>query len=331
MRTIYLFVLLSFILTACMQKKPMEQLDFSHYPSQEISNGSVEMKLYLPDREKGLYRATRFDWSGVIGSVKYRGHEYFGYWKDNHDPEYHEDLTGPVEGFIKPGLGYAEAKPGDGFIRLGVGILKKEDEPEYNWRKTYEILDHGIWTVKHGEDWIEFTHLLNSDFGYGYVYTKTIRLKEDGFVILHSLKNTGEKSIDTDQFNHNFFRIDGEKSGTAFQLSFPFALSAESDLKDYLEIQDHTLSFIRDLEVEESVFTELEGFGKDVKDHEISVLNRESGAGVSFRVDKPLHRMVFWACHTTLSPENFIWISVNPGEEDTWTSTYRLFILEASD
>ncbi len=33
---------------------------------------------HLPDAENGMYRATRFDWSGVIGSVKYKGHEYLG-------------------------------------------------------------------------------------------------------------------------------------------------------------------------------------------------------------------------------------------------------------
>jgi hypothetical protein len=319
-------LLISVLLTACAQKKPMENLDFSQYPSREISNGQVTMKVYLPDPEKGMYRATRFDWSGVIGSVKYRDHEYFGYWKDTHDPEYHEDLTGPVEGFIKPGLGYEEALPGEGFIRIGVGILDKEEEEEYVWDKTYTILDHGSWMVKHGDDWIEFTHRVDSDFGYAYEYTKTIRLKEAGFTIDHLLRNTGDKLIETDQFNHNFFMIDGEKSGKAFQLTFPYAPSTEYDLKGYMEIRDKHLTFIKDIEKGDHVFAELVGYGEDVEQHKVTVVNRKSGAGVSFSVDKPLHRMVFWACYTTLSPENFIWISVEPGEEENWTSEYKLFV-----
>ena len=160
-----------------------ENFDFDQFPNAIISNSEVQMKVYLPDPEKGLYRATRFDWSGVIGSVKYKGHEYFGYWKDTHDPLFHEDLTGPVEGFIEPGLGYANAKPGEKFIRIGVGILEKEDEPEYNWTKTYKILDHGEWEIDQGVDWLSFTHQISSDFGYGYIYTKTIRLKNNGVII----------------------------------------------------------------------------------------------------------------------------------------------------
>jgi len=200
------------VAVSCNTKK----VDLDQYPSALISNDEVQMKVYLPDPEKGLYRATRFDWSGVIGSVRYKGHEYFGYWKETHDPMFHEDLTGPVEGYIEPGPGYDKARPGEGFIRIGVGIIEKADAAEYNWMKTYRILDHGIWKVDKGEDWISFTHELASDFGYGYIYNKTIRLKNNGFLIEHRLKNTGEKPIETDQFNHNFFMIDSEKSGPAF-------------------------------------------------------------------------------------------------------------------
>ena len=204
-------------LGSCDQKK----VDLEHYPNTVISNNEVQMKVYLPDPEKGLYRATRFDWSGVIGSVQYKGHEYFGYWKDTHDPLFHEDLTGPVEGFIEPGLGYDDAAPGGHFIRLGVGILEKRDEKEYQSKDTYNILDHGKWKIEHGEDWLRFTHEIKSEIGYGYIYEKKIKLKSNGFVIGHKLQNTGEKAIETDQFNHNFFVIDNTQSGPDFKISFP--------------------------------------------------------------------------------------------------------------
>lgn len=298
---------------------------FDKFPAMTISNDQVSMKIYLPDQEKGLYRATRFDWSGVIGSVLFKGHEYFGYWKDTHDPMFHEDLSGPVEGYIEPGPGFDEASPGEGFIRIGVGILEREDEQDYVMRKTYKITDHGTWNTEHGQDWISFTHRIDTRFGYGYLYQKTIQLKADGFTIAHILKNTGEKPIETDQFNHNFFRIDGEPSGTAFQISFPYAIYSEDDLKGLLEIEGQNLTFIRDLGKEENVFLILNGYSRNPADHQVTVLNRKTGAGVTFSVDQPLHRMAFWACATTLSPENSIWIAVAPGEEQQWTSDYTLF------
>ena len=283
------------------------------------------MKIYLPDPEEGLYRATRFDWSGVIGSVVFQDHEYFGYWKNTHDPSVHEDLTGPVEGWVEPGLGYEDANPGDGFVRIGVGVIEKADEENYQWAKTYPILDHGVWDIKRGNDWITFTHRLSSDFGYGYVYIKTIRLKPDGFVIEHSLENSGEKPIETDQFNHNFFMIDGEISGPAFTISFPYQLKTSNDLKDLMEIQGNTLHFRKEFR-STSLFMDLEGYSNEVSDHKVTVVNNKSGAGVTFTVDRPLYRMAFWACETTLSPENFIWISLMPGEQSQWTSDYSLFV-----
>jgi len=315
-------ILLCVFLGNCTSQK----VDLEQYPGIEISNNEVQMKVYLPDPENGLYRATRFDWSGIIGSVRYKGHEYFGYWKDTQDPLFHEDLPGPVEGYIEPGLGYSEAEPGGKFIRIGVGILEKEEESEYKWRDTYKILDHGKWTTEHGDDWIRFSHEIKSDIGYGYVYTKLIRLKSNGFIIEHELHNVGEKPIETDQFNHNFFMIDGEPSGPSFTISFPYPISTNDDLKGFLEINGNDLSFVKKLEEDNSVFLDLEGYSQEVTDHQVTVVNHKSGAGVTFSVNKPLHRMAFWACETTLCPENSIWISVEPAEKEAWTSDYTLFI-----
>jgi hypothetical protein len=303
-------------------------MNFDQYPALTISNNEVEMKIYLPDAEDGLYRATRFDWSGIIGSVKYKDHEYFGYWKDTHDPLFHEDLTGPAEGYVKPGLGYTEAEPGGKYVRIGVGVIEKPDEEEYSFRNSYKLLDHGKWTVEHGADWISFRHELDSDIGYGYIYNKTIRLKSDGFIIEHKLSNTGVKAIETDQFNHNFFMIDGEQSGTAFNISFPYPITTDDDPKGFAEIKDNEINFIKDLEGDDTFFLSLNGYSDAVEDHKVTVQNRKSGAGATYTVDKPLYRMAFWACKTTLSPENFIWISVEPGDEDEWTSEYTLFVNE---
>jgi len=296
------------------------------FPETQISNQWITMKLYLPDPEKGSYRATRFDWSGIISSVKYKGHEYFGYWKKTHDPLIHEDLSGPVESYNDPGLGYEEASPGGYFIRIGVGILEKPEEKGYETFKTYRIVDFGNWTVTKGEDWIQFEHEIKSDIGYGYLYTKRIELKtqEPGFTISHHLLNTGNKKIETDQYNHNFFIIDGEKSGPAIHVQFPFDISTENDLKGLMQIEENSLKFLKNLN-EQTIWMELSGYSREIQDHRITVKNNRTGAGVRFGVDKPLYRMVFWACNTTYCPENFILLSVDPGKKETWTSDYTLF------
>src|ERR1043166_1607276 len=59
-------------------------------PQAEITNGQIRVKLYLPDTRNGYYRGTRFDWSGVIASLEYKGHNYFGEWFDRFDPKVYD-------------------------------------------------------------------------------------------------------------------------------------------------------------------------------------------------------------------------------------------------
>src|SRR5690242_20859171 len=48
------------------------------FPRAEISNREIHAKLLLPNSDNGYYRGSRFDWAGVIESLTYKGHTYFG-------------------------------------------------------------------------------------------------------------------------------------------------------------------------------------------------------------------------------------------------------------
>src|SRR6266404_1665144 len=117
------------------------------FPQAEISGGSIRAKLYLPDAEKGYYRATRFDWSGQIASLEFQGHNYFGQWFDRYDPKLHDAILGPVEEFLTNGmgLGYADVKTGESFVKIGVGAVRKPEERAFRQFNTYEITDPGTW------------------------------------------------------------------------------------------------------------------------------------------------------------------------------------------
>src|SRR5205085_1104780 len=88
-------------------------------PQAAISNSRVRAQLYLPDGQAGYYQGTRFDWSGVIASLEWNGHSYFGQWFPRYDPKLHDAIMGPVEEFS--GLGYDDVKVGESFVRIGVG------------------------------------------------------------------------------------------------------------------------------------------------------------------------------------------------------------------
>jgi len=302
------------------------------YPKAGITNGVIKAGLYLPDAEKGSYRATRFDWSGVIYSLQYKGHEYYGQWYAKHDPLVNDAITGPVESFDTNGaaLGYAKAKPGGSFIRIGVGLLEKPEERAFAAFRTYKILDSGKWTTRTGKNWIEFTQQLPDKIGYGYVYTKRISLSrgKPEMIISHTLKNTGSKLIETTQFNHNFPMIDGLPTGPGLTLRFPFDVRAVNSLNGLAEVRGHEFAFVKEITGRPSVYSPLEGFGPTAKDYDITIENRNAGAGVRITSDRPLAKLIVWAIRTTACPEPYIQLRIEPGRTEKWWTRYEFYTLK---
>ncbi len=302
------------------------------YPSARISNGQIEMRLYVPAGDRSSYQGTRFDWSGIIYSLRYGGHEFTGRWYPKHDPKIHDALTGPVEEFLAPGEsahGYAEAQPGATFVRIGVGAVRKPaGETAYQRFQTYEIVDPGTRKFQQSGDSATFEHELKHESGYGYRYTKTVRLAKGKpeFTLEHVLRNTGTRVIETDQYNHNFFVIDDTPTGPGVSVVFPFEPKAVRDLEGKAEIRGHALQFLRELNPGgESVSTEIEGFGPGAKDYDFRIENRKAGAGVRIRGDQPLSKIFFWSIRTVACPEPYIHLRVEPGQEVRWTITYDLY------
>ena len=302
----------------------------SDSPQAEISNGLVTAKVWIPDPEKGYYRGTRFDWSGIISSLRYKGHEYFGSWKDTAEP--HNEIVGPAESFTANDkvLGYKEANVGETFMRIGVGLCEKPDEDKYKWSRIYKIVEHGKWTVTQENNWIEFTHTLSDRKGYAYRYTKRLILPEGKaeLVLSHRLANTGEKEIKTEVFNHNFFVIDGRPSGPEFEIQFPFPLTAiRADLKGRISIEGNTIQYPQVLTngMNGMIGTGLKGFGTRVEDNAFQIINKTTGAGVRAKTDQPLLKLFFWTMENTISPEPFIYMDIKPGKTHIWDTTYTFF------
>lgn len=330
LKTVLAATFLFAIMTANAQSQPQ-------FPQATITNGRLTAQLYLPDAEHGYYRGTRFDWSGSISSLKSANHEYFGQWFDKYDPKLHDSIMGPVEEFVKDdtSVGYGEDKTGGTFIRIGVGIVRKPaGETKYERFKTYEIVDPGKWSVRRGSDWIEFTHDLTGSAsglgGYGYRYTKTIRLKknQDVMVIEHSLKNTGSKPIATAQYNHNFFVIDGKPSGPGNRVQFTFPLKAEQfNNGGAAEVRGKEIVYLKELAKGQSAYGEFQGFGPSASDYDIHLEHGAAGAGVHITGSLPLSKLVFWSIRTTFCPEAYVDINVAPGSELKWNYTYKFYDL----
>jgi len=295
-------------------------------PEATISNGVINARLYLPDAVNGYYRGSRFDWAGVIYYLEYNNHNYFGKWFDHYEPTLHDAIMGPVDSFNP--IGYDEAKTGEGFLRIGVGILEKPDEPQYTYSKSYKILSAGTWKVKKKSSSVTFTHELKSE-KYQYVYTKVLSLTKGKpeLVIEYRLKNTGTTTIQTDVYNHNFFVIDQQATGPDFVVKFPF--SPQGEFKGNAVagvISGKTITYKEVLAKGESfAVSPMTGYGTTTSDYDLRVENTKTGAGVRIRGDKPIVKFVYWSAAATVCPEPYIRVKVEPGKEMTWTNRYEFY------
>jgi hypothetical protein len=312
-------------------------------PEAHITNGQIKAKLYLPDAQRGFYRSTRFDWSGVIASLEYQGHQYYGPWFTGSDPSVRDfvyrganilvspqsGIVGPAEEFQRP-QGYSAAKPGETFVKIGVGVLRKADDTPYSAYNTYEIVDADKWSSRPRPDSVEFSQELNDPrSGYGYVYRKTVRLtaSRPELVIEHSLQNTGRLRLETNQYNHNFLVLDGATTGPELTISFPYPIRVTRPPDPKLaEIRSNQIVYLKTLEGEERVTFNIEGFGKEAKDYDVRVENTRTGAGFRVTSDRAPSSIGFWSIRSNISVEPFVDVSTEPGKTTTWKYVYTYFV-----
>jgi hypothetical protein len=301
------------------------------FPHAEISNREIHAKLLLPNADTGYYRGSRFDWSGVIESLTYKGHNYFGKWFARYSPTQHDAIMGPVEEFRSEdgALGYNDTKPGDYFMKIGVGILQKPDDGKYNFARPYRIVTLGKRVVRPEADRVVFLHELSDGNGYSYTYQKTVRLARNKpeLILEHSLKNTGRRVIDTSVYDHDFFMLDGEPTGPNIRVRFAFRPKAETDFNDKAEWRGNELVYKRELAPRgDSVASWLTGFGLTAKDNDFVVEDTKTGAAVRQTGNQPLSQLNFWSIHTTVCPEAYIHMRIEPGRTFKWKIVYQFYL-----
>lgn len=316
------FLVFAIVTSSAREEQPVSAIHYPEYAQLTLDNGTMKVHIYLPDAETGYYRGTRFDWSGVIRRVEYNGHTFYGEWKTTHDPSNHDDIPGPVDefGMFSP-LGFQEAQPGEAFVKIGVGSLRKPDSQNYSPFRKYPIVKAGEWTVEHEDDWVSFQQDFEGPEGWAYEYTKKIELDGNEFMITRTLKNKGSKAIETEQYNHNFTVIDDMPIGPAYQIQFNFNVNPEQNMKGYALAEGKEINFIKSLTAD-NFFTELKGHEVLSAPLEFSIHNREKNAWVHITERTPLQRLNFWSTTWATCPEPFIPIELDPGEEMRWFSQY---------
>ena len=287
-----------------------------------LKNKNLEIHIDLPLEN---YNLSRFDWTGKITVVKYKNIYVTGV--ENRNTVNQKDYG---KGFynefgIDAAIGYDETKVGDWFHKIGVGLLKKDDEP-YLFSKCYEIKPAEFKVTKKSNKIVIDCTSQNVN-GYAYVLKKEIELFESSFVIKYLLQNTGKKVIKTNEYTHNFLAINKDLIGGNYSLKFPFQIKPELfeesiNLEDKVEIGQDEITF-NNTPNEQFFFSNLSG--NEEVNANWKLINTKNNIGLSEKGSFKTSKVNLWGWKHVVSPELFFEIRVEPNQAIEWSRTYNVF------
>ena len=287
-----------------------------------LKNNHLELHIDAPTEN---YSCTRFDWTGKISLLKFQNISV--------TTLENTDLINTAcfgKGFynefgIDTPLGFNETAIGGWFHKIGVGLLKKENE-QYLFHKKYAVKPAKFSVSTEANAVI--IHCTSEAFnGYSYKLTKEIKLYSSSFTIKYTLHNTGEKEIVTDEYTHNFMAINKASIGQNYELSFPFqlkpALFEETvNTEQKVAIGDQKIKF-KDTPKEPFFFSNLSG-GNQVH-AEWKLTDLKTNIGIRETGNFQTNKMNVWGWGHVISPELFFKINIKAGKSLEWTRTFEVF------
>ncbi len=288
-----------------------------------IKNDDFLLKLERPGER---YTGSRFDWNGLVSSVRFRDIELLGQekpWFQRNPSRFGRGLHN--EFGIKQAVGYQDCHAGEWFPKIGTGWLKKDENP-YFFYNDYELDPLSFQDSTDGQDTVIFSCDSGERNGYAYRYTKRVTLSADGFTITYTLENTGSKRIETDEYVHNFLSLGGKRMGPGYTLEFPWnieevILVEQVDPDNILKLSGNTVTFAGRARNQFYLGgltggeTAVDGVAAQWRLENSGLFIAETG---NFTPDA-VH---LWGWKHVISPEVFFAFSLEPGESVSWERVY---------
>jgi hypothetical protein len=287
-----------------------------------LKNKNIAVHVDLPSEG---YSFSRFDWTGKISRVTFNDTPMTGREKpdDQNEVIFGKGLYN--EFGIDTALGFEEAEVGSWFHKIGIGLLKK-DSSEYFFHKSYQVRPSKFKWITEPEK-IVITCESEQVNGYAYFLEKEITLSQYGFNIQYSLKNSGERQILTQEYNHNFLALGNALMEPNYILKFPFEIRPEKfeesvNPENMVEIGSNSVGF-NGTPREQFFFSNLSGSEKVKAQWEL--IHKGSKKGIRETGSFLTKKVNLWGWRHVMSPELFVDLQLDPGESQEWSRKYEMF------
>lgn len=262
------------------------------------------------------YSGPRFDWTGFVTQVTLDGKVSFCQREDDAN-----EGTGGAGlcnefGIFAP-VGFDDAKPGEWFPKIGVGLLQRPDRRPYSFARPYELRPFPI-SVTTRPASVTFRVTPVECRGYAVSLVKTLRVRANRLTVTYKLRNTGCKTVATHEYCHNFIAVNAAPIGPDYTLELPF----KPDLGGRRDgVAAHGTSVTWPHTPHGAFFHPMErpsrkaGLAWELR-------HGPTGATVRETTDFPWLRFTLWGTHRVVSPEVFVRILLRPGESMSWKRVY---------
>lgn len=297
-------------------------------PSRILRAGGWEVEVMHPTHLKRYNTGVRFTPIAAVLQVR-NGKTEFCFRPVAHEKLF--DHAGLCSEFDSTGLppGFSEAKIGQGFVKVGVGVLKKKSKSAYGFFNQYEVIDRAVTTVKWSAAGATFSQACGGINGYSYRLEATVRLEPKGELWIDwALTNTGEKALSTFTYNHNFFQFFESPQTLGYELHFPYPVQAGGDIQN-LRIEKNSLGFLKPLE--KAINVAVPYPEKHTGDNTVELRWPATGQRVVCEVSRPGTKLLLHAAPSYVCPEQFIHIKIEPGATETWTWRYEFHLPETKN
>lgn len=270
------------------------------------------------------YQGTRFDGAGFITGVELNGRYQFCV-PESLTPGAGTGGIGICSEFgIKEAIGYEDTRIGELFPKLGVGLLTRPDEAEYQFYRDYACQRFETRVEQKGEQQICFTTLPAECRGYAARVQKNIEISGNTLSVTYTVENIGSRILTTDEYSHNFLGFDGDEVGPDYVLKLPFAPRTWSDDPATLEglvFEGDQVTWER--RPEKDFYFRMDAFDGRETPWLWELRHRPSGLTVREVSKLPLSSAAVWGHGHVISPEMFVAVHIAPGEEQSWTRSYE--------
>jgi hypothetical protein len=291
----------------------------------KLHNSRLKVEIAEPGT---VYNRSRFDWTGIITQVTLDCEHTFC---TNESEEVGVGCGGiglSNEFGIDMPIGYKDAKIGEEFPKLGIGLLKKRDNGEYLFYKDYEVRPFPV-SINKCEDSIKYIIHPLSCRGYEVRQEKTISIVNNTICIDYLIENVGTKPIHTNEYCHNFFRMNENTIGPEYRLKLPYEFKNEEEILSIKHQRPAKDLIVRQTEVEWSKVPEDTFYFSQDSVLEMNqcdyweLIHKPSGRIIREYNNYQISRFALWGMKHVVSPEVFVDIKLNPGEIQVWKRAYE--------